>query len=182
MKKMFVVLAAGALAGCTSWQSMFPQQPEQEEEIRRPRFVTETPYGLSNLYEETSAPQMYSVIAARATNRMLDQTTEIYEKAVRPKLYIMQIKKAGVEHIPDGFYHSRQTTKEIISGSKTFTVVNVQDDADYQLDITVSRLNVKDVPGNILQYKMVLSDKGGNEVGSWMESIRQVQNDDRSWW
>lgn len=73
-------------------------------------------------------------------------------------------------------------TREIIEGSKAFTLVNVREDADYWLDITVSRLNVKDVPGDVLQYKMVLSDKGGNEVGSWMESIRQVQNDDRSWW
>lgn len=66
-------------------------------------------------------------------------------------------------------------TREIIEGSKAFTLVNVREDADYWLDITVSRLNVKDVPGDVLQYKMVLSDKGGNEVGSWMESIRQVQ-------
>lgn len=102
MKKMFVVLAAGALAGCTTWQNMFPRQPEREEQAPRPRFVTETPYGLSNLYEETSAPQMYSVIAARVTNKMLDQTTEIYEKPMPPKLYVMQIKKAGAAHIPDG--------------------------------------------------------------------------------
>ena len=96
MKKMFVVLAAGALAGCTTWQNMFPRQPEREEQAPRPRFVTETPYGLSHLFEETSAPQMYSVIAARVTNKMLDQTTEIYEKPMPPKLYVMQIKKAGV--------------------------------------------------------------------------------------
>ena len=38
-------------------------------------------------------------------------------------------------------------TREIIEGSKAFTLVNVREDADYWLDITVSRLNVKDVPG-----------------------------------
>lgn len=179
MNKMFVVLAAAALAGCAApWQN----ESKEEESKRPPRLVTETPYGLSNLYEETSAPQLYSVIAARVTNKMLDQTTEIYEKAFPPKLYIMQIKKAGVEHIPDGFYYSRQVTRDIIKGSKTFTLVNTRDEADYHLDIIVSRLNVQNIPGNILQYKMTLFDKGGNEVGSWMESIRQVQNDDRSWW
>lgn len=38
MKKMFVVLAAGALAGCTTWQNMFPRQPEREEQAPRPAF------------------------------------------------------------------------------------------------------------------------------------------------
>ena len=177
---MFFVLAVSALAGC----SLMQNNNQQTEEVKEtyPRFMTETPYGLSNLYEETTAPQMYSVVAARVTNRMLDQTTSVYEKAVKPKLYVRQIKKAGVDHIPDGFYHVRQVTKDIISGSKTYTLVNTQEEADYWLDITVSRLNVKDLPGNILQYKMLLLDKKNNEVGSWMESIRQVQNDDRSWW
>ena len=94
----------------------------------------------------------------------------------------MQIKKAGVEHIPDGFFYSRQVTKEIIEGSKTFVPVNTREEADYVLDIVVSRLNVKNVPGTVLQYKMTMFDKGNNEVGSWTEAIRQVQNDDRSWW
>lgn len=181
MKRTFVILAMGALSGCGLWQSNY-QQTQKETEIYRPRFVTETPYGFSDLYEETSAPQMYSVIATRVTNKMLEQTTEIYEKAVSPKLYVRQIKKAGVDHIPDGFYHVRQVTKEIIAGSKTYTLVNTQEEADYLLDITVSKLNVKDIPGNVLQYKMVMLDKRNNEVGNWMESIRQVQNDDRSWW
>lgn len=181
MKKTFFVLALSTLAGCSLWQNN-NSESQKADEVSYPRFVTETPYGLSNLYEETTAPQMYSVIAARVTNKMLDQTTAIYEKAVRPKLYVRQIKKAGVEHIPDGFYHIRQVTKEIIDGSKTYTLVNTQDEADYWLDITVSKLNVKEMPGNVLQYKMVLLDKGNNEVGNWMESIRQVQNDDRSWW
>ncbi len=181
MKKIFFILALSSLAGCTAaWQNE-PKQADTEQKTY-PRFVTETPYGLSNLYEETSAPQMYSVIAARVTNKMLDQTTEIYEKNIKPKLYVRQIKKAGIEHIPDGFYHIRQVTKDIISGSKTYTLVNTQEDADYWLDITVSKININDIPGNLLQYKMLLLDKSNNEVGNWTETIRQVQNDDRSWW
>lgn len=177
MNKIFVILTAGALAGCTAWQ-----HPQPEPETAAPHLVTETPYGLSNLYEETSASQLYAVVAARATNKMLDQTTEIYERPARPKLYVMQIKKAGAGHVPDGFSHSRRVTREIIDGSKAFTLVNKQEDADYWLDIVVSRLNVEGMPGSLLQYKMILLDQNNNEVGSWMETIRQVQNDDRSWW
>ena len=88
MNKIFVILTAGALAGCTAWQ-----RPQPEPETAAPHLVTETSYGLSNLYEETSASQLYAVVAARATNKMLDQTTEIYERPARPKLYVMQIKK-----------------------------------------------------------------------------------------
>ncbi len=182
MKKEFVVLLTAVLSGCTYWQNTFSGEEPAPAPQPVPRLVVETPYGLSNLYEETSAPQLYSVVAARVTNKMLDQTTEIYEKPLPPKLYIMQIKKAGVEHVPDGFFYSRQVTREIIEGSKTFVPVNTREEADYVLDIVVSRVNVENIPGNILQYKMVLLDRGNNEVGSWMESIRQVQNDDRSWW
>ena len=98
---MFVVLAAGALAGCPTWKNMFPRQPEREEQAPRQRFVAETHYGLGDLYEETSAPQMISVISARVTNKMLDQTTELYEKPQPPKLYVMQNKNFFVFHIPD---------------------------------------------------------------------------------
>ena len=34
----------------------------------------------------------------------------------------------------------------------------------------------------VIIYRMELMDKDGNQVGYWKDSIRQVQNDDKSWW
>ena len=181
MKKIFVVLAVGMLTGCASWQDT-SSQTQQTEEENISYFVVDDPYELQDYYVESSIPQLYSIIASRATNKMLDQTADVYEKPISPKLYVMQVKKTGIDHVPDGFFYSRQVTKEIIDGSKTFTLVNNRDEADYLLEVVVNHLSIQDIPGNALQYKMILYDKNNNEVGSWTESIRQVQNDDRSWW
>ena len=189
MKKLLVVLAISTLSACGSmWGSSHNTYEETRVtktttvESKRPRFVVETPYGMADLYDETSAPQLYSVVASRATNKMLEQTTDVYEKLPRPKIYVMQVKKTGTDPVPNGFYYARQVTKEIIDGSKTFLVVNTMDEADYMLEVLVTKLNVPNLPGNVLQYKLILLDKGNNQVGTWIENIRQVQNDDRSWW
>ena len=31
-------------------------------------------------------------------------------------------------------------------------------------------------------YKLVLTDKDNNLINEWKETVRQVDNDDRSWW
>jgi hypothetical protein len=189
MKKILVVSAIALVSACSSFWNTQEKKVAEDSKMdgytvtkEQSEFIVETPYGKKNLYEETSAPRIYSVAASRATNKFLEQTTDIYEKISRPKLYVMQVKKFGIDHIPDGFYYARSKTREIIDGSKTYTVVNTMDEADYFLDIYVSRLKVPDLEGNVLQYKLILLDKESKKIGTWLENIRQVQNDDRSWW
>lgn len=200
MKKLFVAIAICALSGCVKghlWgesdntyesyetvQQTTKTTVVETKTVKRPSFVIDTPYGMADLYDETTAPQMYQVIASRATNKMLEQTTDVYEKASPnlPKIYVMQVKKTGPDPIPNGFFYARQVTKEIIQGSKTYQVVNTMEEADYMLEVLVTKVNIPNLPGNVLQYKIILLDKGNNQIGTWVENIRQVQNDDRSWW
>ena len=170
MKKL-TIAALLLLAGCTA---------ANKQEETAPKFMIDTPFGREDIAMEAITPDVYAVVATRATNKMLDQTTAIYEQQTAPKLYLMQIKKSD-PNLPDGFYYARQVSQEIIEGSSTYTVVNNLNDADYYLEVTVSPLQVEGRPA-ALQYKMVLFDKQNVQIDQWAEVIQQVQNDDRSWW
>ena len=178
MKKIFFILFLLIMSGCSLWQNNDLQDARKDKNTY-PRLTTEPLYSLEGS-EETS--QMYSVVAARVTNTMLKQTSASHTLKEGSRIYVRPIKKTGVDHIPDGFYHTSQVTKDIISGSKIYILTDRQENADYILDISVSRINIEGMQGDVIQYKMILLDKGDNELGRWMESIRQVQNDDRSWW
>ena len=75
-------------------------------------------------YEEYAPmAEVYAIPAARATNRMLDDTRDIYENNGDTFLFITDLKKAD-RKMPDGIYNAERTTRKIIEGSKTFKVVN----------------------------------------------------------
>lgn len=170
MKKSSVLLAAAILASC-SWIS------KQE----KPKYIIDTPYGEENLYDETITPEVYSIVAVRTTNKMLDQTTEIYEKAVTPTLYVMEIKKAS-EDMPNGFYYARKVSKDIIEGSRTFHVVNNLNDADYYIETVVDKIPLENTQVPAIKYTMTLYDKDNKKINEWTEVLQQVQNGDQSWW
>ncbi len=111
----------------------------------------------------------------------LDDTAEIYEKETPPTLYIMKVKKAD-DTLPDGFYLARRETKEIIEGSGAFTVVNWLNDAQYYLEISVYPVPFvdKSVPG--ISYHLSLYSNDNIKIGEWSQMMKQVQNDDKSWW
>ena len=101
MKKLSVLLAVVFAASCSL-------SSKQE----KPKYIIETPYGEENLYDETITPEVYSIVAVRTTNKMLDQTTNIYERATTPALYVMEVKKAS-EDLPNGFYYARKMSLDI---------------------------------------------------------------------
>ena len=169
--KKFTLAALMMLTGCAV---------AARDEATLPKFIIDTPQGREDIALEAITPDVYAVVAARATNKMLDQTTAVYEQKPAPKLYVMQIKKSD-PNLPDGFYYARQVTQEIIEGSKTFTLVNNLNDADYYLEVMVSPLQIEG-KAPALQYKMALFNNQNVQIDQWAEVIQQVQNDDRSWW
>lgn len=173
MKKLLTASAYLILAACTAYSHRAMEDQEQ--------YVVDAPYAEGQVLDETVSPEVYALIAARTTNRMLDETAEIYEQNPRPTLYIMQVKKSE-EALPEGFYQARRETKEIIEGSKTFTVVSSLNEAQYYLEITISPIPLKDktVPG--ISYHLSLFTNQNAKVGEWAQMIKQVQNDDKSWW
>lgn len=127
-------------------------------------------------------PEVYSLAATRATNKMLDGSSELYfRKTEKPKLYISDVRKLN-DKMPDGFYYARKVTNDIIEGSRNFIVVDNPEDADYQLEILINAIptQYQDMP--IIDYQLHLYSKDGSEINQWNATIKQLMNDDRSWW
>ena len=173
MKKILTASAYVLLAACTAYSHKAMEEQEQ--------FVVETPYAETPAIDDTISPDVYALVAARATNRMLDETAEVYEQNPRPTLYLMQIKKPD-ENLPDGFYLARRETKDIIEGSGTFTLVNNLNEAQYYLEVSVSPIPLKDKEVPAISYHLSLYTNQNAKIGEWAQMIKQVQNDDKSWW
>lgn len=171
MKKLFFISMTILLSACNG--SLFGEK-------EGPKFMVESPYG-SEEYHDMITPDVYAIAATRATNRMLDQTSDIYDKTRNPKLYIAEIKKSS-NSMPDGLYYAKDVTKQIIDGSRTFVIVNNINDSDYYLDIKVREIPVTTSETPIVEYKMTLFDKDNVKINEWTQNIKQLQNDDQSWW
>ena len=149
-------------------------------EKKAPVFVVDSPYA----YDQTNEmllPDVYALAATRSINKMLDQSAEIYEKNPAPKIYITEFKKLS-KSLPDGLYYAKNTTKQILDGSRTYVVVNNLNDADYYLETQIKEVRLEGSESPIIEYKIVLNDKENNKINEWTETIRQLQNDDKSWW
>ncbi len=171
MKKILSA-ACGILLVCSC--DLMNRQPQT-------RWENDDIYYEQAFYTDAVAPKVYAVVAARATNKMLDQTATLTAKTPRPRLYIkdMQILDAN---LPDGFAYAGKVTRDIIDGSQTFTLVNNYGEADYALEIIVDGATNPGAETPIIIYTLRLLDRNGTPQGQWSENIKQIRNDDRSWW
>lgn len=127
-------------------------------------------------------PQVYAIAATRATNKMLDATQGLYlKKEQKPTLNLVAPQKLNDE-LPDGFHYAHKVTTKIIEGSGNYTLVDNLNDADYSLQVLVNALPNPGSVTPVIEYQLLMSDKNGKEVGQWVESVKQIQNDDKSWW
>lgn len=119
------------------------------------------------------SPEVYNVLATRATNRMLQDTSALYDNGATKTVYIKDTQLLSSD-LPYGSQRLKGATKEIISGSKTFDVVNSANNADFILDSSADWY-VSDATAPALQYKLAMFDRAGRKVNEWVEIIRQVQ-------
>ena len=127
-------------------------------------------------------PKVYTIAATRATNKMLDDTQKLYQqKGNKPKLLVLEAKKLNPQ-LPDGLYAGNKVIYDIIDGSQNFVMVTKLDDADYVLDVAVDAYPNQRAQTPIIEYILTLQDKNGKKIDSWKQNIRQLQNDDKSWW
>lgn len=169
MKKLLFLSAACWLAACEG--PIFGSK-------KAPTFVIESPYADEQV-NDMMTPDVYALAATRSVNRMLDQSAEVYEKTPAPKIYITEFKKMS-KTLPDGLYYAKDATRQIIEGSRTYTVVNNLNDADYYLEVLVENAGNDETP--VIAYRMILFDKDNVKINEWVETVRRLKNDDRSWW
>lgn len=120
------------------------------------------------------SPEAYIVVATRATNRMLQDTSAIYDSSKTRTIYIKDTKLLSSD-LPYGSHRLKGATKDIISGSKTYEVVNNINNADFIVDTSADWYVAPDNATPALQYKLAMFDKSGKKVNEWVEIIRQVQ-------
>lgn len=153
---------------------------EQDDKSSQNDTITETETVHYNSSEIT--PKVYALAATRVTNKMLDDTQRIYkQKGKKPKLLVLQTKKVNPQ-LPDGLHYANKVIYDIIDGSQNFMMVSRLDDAEYVLDVIVNAYPNQGVDTPIIEYTLILQDRSGREIDSWRQDIRQVQNDDKSWW
>lgn len=120
------------------------------------------------------SPEAYIVVATRATNRMLQDTSAIYDSGKTRTIYIKDTKLLSSD-LPYGSHRLKGATKDIISGSKTYEVVNNINNADFVVETSADWYVAPDNTTPALQYKLAMFDKNGKKVNEWVEIIRQVQ-------
>lgn len=120
------------------------------------------------------SPEVYDVVATRATNRMLQDSSVIYDNGSLKTLYIKDAKLLSSD-LPYGSHRLKGITKEIISGSNTFELVNNPKNADFIAQTSADWYVAPNTTIPALQYKLTLLDKNGKKVNEWVEVIRQVQ-------
>ena len=169
MKIKVTLLAVLLLTGC-GYGSIFSYNNEPDaSEIASPNLPD-----MQSIY----MTQAYESAATRITNKMLDDTSDIYETAIKPKLYIKQIVKIS-PNLPDGFHSANRAMKQLITGSAAYTLVNKIEDADYILETNVSEFIVGEQPGIII--KQTINDKNDQPLRAWDIVIKQMA-EDKSWW
>lgn len=174
MKKLLTASAYILLAACTVVSHQAMEENEQYE--------VDTPYVEAQpLDEQETASEAYILVANRTVNKLLDETSEYYDKLPRPKIYVMSPEKQD-ENTPDGIYQARLETMKILEGSKTYMVVNNLNDADYYLKISAKPIALQGSAIPAISYHLALYSSDNTPLKEWSQVIKQVQNDDKSWW
>lgn len=124
-------------------------------------------------------PADYSIVATRTINKMLSEIPAIFAADKQAPLYISDMVQID-RYLPEGTYAAEKTAKDILYGSEMFNITEEKDSAKYILQSSITNINTPEIP--IIVYRAELRDNTGKLLGNWSDTIRQVQNDDKSWW
>ena len=125
-------------------------------------------------------PQEYAIVATRTVNKMLAEAPALFAANKDAPLYIADTILID-RYLPGGSEAAGNTAKEILINSKMFNLVDDKSKAEYILKSSLNNANTPEVP--VLIFRLELYDKTEeNLLGNWWDTLRQVQNDDGSWW
>ena len=124
-------------------------------------------------------PQVYGIVASRTTNKMLNDAPAIFAENKNAEVYVADTTVID-RYLPEGPDAAGKASREILQGSKMFNIVSDKEKAKYIIESSLNNVNTPEVP--IIVYEMKLYDNKGKLLGNWFDTIRQVQNDDGSWW
>ena len=129
--------------------------------------------------EETFSPNVYAILASRVANKVLADIPAIFAEAENPALYIEETVY-GDRQLPATPDVTTTTIKEIIANADIIPVVDDINFATHILKGRIGNMNTPETP--IFKYGVSLHDENNVMIDKWSDTIRQVQNDDGSWW
>ena len=125
-------------------------------------------------------PEVYSILASRVAGKVLDDMPAILVNNPDAKIYLAETSQID-RYLPDSADAAGHAAREILVGSNRLNLVSSPSEADYILESSITNSNTPEVP--VISYEMRLFEQStGNMLNSWMDTVRQVQNDDGSWW
>ncbi len=125
-------------------------------------------------------PEVYSILASRVAGKVLDDMPAILANNPNATVYLAETSQID-RYLPDSADAAGRAAKEILVGSNRLNLVNDPNVADYILESYLTNSNTPEMP--VISYEMRLFERStGNMLNSWMDTVRQVQNDDGSWW
>ena len=163
----------------------------EDIEIKEVIIETENPDKNSQVYtltkrserykniEDMVSPNVYAIIASRVTDKFLTEIPAFFADKKDVTLYIEKTV-LGDRFMPSTPDVAELTVKEIIIGSEMFSLVDDKNKASYILKGRLSNVNTPEVP--VFKYELALYDNNNKLIDKWSDIIRQVQNDDGSWW
>ena len=156
---------------------------EQNTEQR----VSRTPSSpVSFHYDAAYLQQLYSVLITRTTNKMLKATSAIYNSkkttGVTPTIYVPIPENENPSVTLPNLDYAGEVAKNIISSSHSYQLVEDSYNSSYVLSISLAQREDYNRKRPILSCRMILRNQNNKEIGTWVETLSPVSNDDRSWW
>ena len=124
-------------------------------------------------------PEVYNILASRVAGKVLSDAPAIFANNPNAPIYIADMVQIDryLPSIPDA---AAKTSREILTNANMFNIVDNVNDAEFILESSLTNSNTPEVP--VISYEMRLKDMNDNLLNSWTDTVRQVQNDDGSWW
>lgn len=190
MKRLYIMPLLAILSACASG-SIFGNNPSDSVEPQQENVINQTnekqeirpdyaPYYLGRK-QGTTTRQIYTVLASRATNKMLKSTEALYAGAKYPSLYVGNPVSEGTAAVEQPEYLTA-IVKDIVTGSHSYVLSDKKTQANYVLESFISNNSVAAANTKVIVYKIILKDNQQKEIGTWVETLSPIMNDDQSWW
>lgn len=120
-------------------------------------------------------PEAYKLAATRTLNRLLRDTSSLYQSRPNLKIYVKR-PVAKSSDLPGGIENGTDTLKRNLANSYVFSVTDNLSAADYYLTTEADWFDTpsKNVPA--IKYTTSLYDLNGKKLNEWTEVIKQTDS------
>lgn len=120
-------------------------------------------------------PEAYTLAASRIFNRFIKDTVAVYSAKPNVLLYIKSAEVKSAD-LPDGVVEGVNSFKSKLLTSFTYAITDDENNNDYYLETSVDWFDTMSKTVPAIKYTVVLYDKNGNIVDTWVEIVKKAEN------